>query len=65
MTWNRWESQPAGGDEGNRMFDGIVELSAGTYEVHFRTDASHAFGAFDTDQPAMPEAWGITIAIAE
>ncbi|MEM8486058.1 MAG: hypothetical protein AAF564_10945 [Bacteroidota bacterium] len=55
-------TEAAGGDEANRIFDGTVELSAGTYRVHFKTDATHSFGGFNTPQPALPDAWGITIA---
>lgn len=67
IVWemNLDNTQPAGGDEANRIFDGIIELSSGKYEVFFKTDASHSFAGFDTDAPTMPEAWGITIAIAE
>ena len=57
-------SVPAGGHDSNRMFNGMVVLEPGTYEVRFKTDETHAFGAFDTQPPTHPEAWGITIAYA-
>ena len=64
IVWEmtRENTRPAGGDDANRIFDDVIELPAGEYVVHFQTDATHAYGAFDTGAPAMPDAWGITIA---
>ncbi|MFK7844195.1 MAG: hypothetical protein AB8G77_02765 [Rhodothermales bacterium] len=67
VVWemNLENTQPAGGDEANRIFDGTIDLAAGSYIVHFKTDGTHAFGDFNTPAPMIPEAWGITIARAE
>lgn len=59
MTWQN--TTPAGGDDRNRLYDGVVELPRGAYVVHYRTDFSHHFGDFGDRTPANPSAWGITI----
>jgi len=51
----------AGGAEKNRRFDGLVELPAGTYVVHYVTDGSHSFDGWNQGAPFEPERWGITI----
>ena len=51
----------AGGAEKNRRFDGLVELPAGTYVVHYVTDGSHSFDQWNQEAPFEPENWGITI----
>jgi len=63
MTWENTRS--AGGDDSNRIFDGQFELPAGEYIVRFTTDGTHAYNHFDTRPPAIPEAWGITVAYAQ
>jgi hypothetical protein len=59
------ETEPAGGDERNRKFDGVIELPAGRYAVRFKTDFSHAFGDFGEDAPADPSAWGILVQVID
>lgn len=59
MNWQN--TQPAGGDDRNRAFDGTLTLEPGTYAVHFRTDFSHAFNDFGEKAPDDADAWGITI----
>jgi len=54
-------TEHAGGADKNRMYDGIVELKAGTYIVHFVTDDSHSYNDWNSDEPYDPEAWGIQI----
>lgn len=61
----RANTEPAGGDDSNRRFDGLLTLPAGRYTVHFRTDMSHAFDDFGSAAPADPNAWGITVARAQ
>lgn len=60
MTYENTE--PGGGADRNRSFDGNLKLPPGRYRAHFQTDFSHAFGDFrDGEAPSEPEAWGITI----
>lgn len=59
MTYRATE--PAGGADKNRLFDGEIRLPAGRYELHYRTDGSHAFGDWNADPPDDPEGWGIAL----
>ena len=67
VVWEltRENSVPGGGDDANRFFDEVVSFSAGEYIVRFKSDATNAFGQFDSDPPEMPAAWGVTIARVE
>lgn len=58
-------TEPAGGADKNRMFDGQIQLPAGRYELHYKTDGSHAFDDWNADPPDDPEAWGIALYPAE
>jgi hypothetical protein len=55
------QTRHAGGDRKNRMFDQVVELDRGDYEVNYITDDSHAWGAWNRPHPRRPQQWGITI----
>ena len=59
MTYRTTE--PAGGADKNRRFDGTVTLPAGEYVLRFETDGSHAFGAWNANPPDDPDMWGITV----
>ena len=63
MTWRK--THEAGGARKNREFDADVLLDAGTYEVYYETDGSHAYGAWNDRRPDDPSAWGITITPAK
>ena len=63
MTFENTEA--AGGDSRNRLFNGLLQLSSGQYAVHFETDPSHAWGSFDDNEPRNSEQWGIAIFLAE
>ncbi len=54
-------TEPAGGDEKNRMADEIVTLPAGTFTVFYATDGSHAYDDWNSDPPIDEEHYGITI----
>ena len=54
-------TQPAGGADRNRRFDGVVTLQPGQYVIRFITDASHHYGFFGDEAPDDDDAWGITI----
>jgi hypothetical protein len=55
------ETEPAGGDAKNRMFQGTIPLGAGSYEFTVTTDGSHAVGSWNAPPPYDPEAWGISL----
>jgi len=63
VVWEmtRRDTKRAGGATKNRMFDGIITLPAGNYQVFYITDDSHAYRRWNSGPPFDPEAWGITI----
>lgn len=58
------DTQPAGGAAKNREVARTVHLDAGEYVLHYRTDDSHAFGAWNADPPNDPARWGVTVSRA-
>jgi hypothetical protein len=59
MTYRYTEK--AGGARKNRLFDGVIFLEAGEYEVLYKTDDSHSFSGWNDRPPDDPVNWGITI----
>lgn len=55
------DSQHAGGSSKNRIVRADVSLPRGEYELHYRTDDSHAFGAWNADPPLQPHLWGVML----
>jgi len=51
----------AGGAKKNRLADKTITLDKGEYELHFKTDGSHAFNDWNDDPPDDRSHWGITI----
>jgi hypothetical protein len=58
----RVNTEPAGGADKNRMFDGIVRFPRGKYLVRYVTDDSHAFGRWNSTAPYDQDHWGIVVA---
>lgn len=58
-------SQPrdshAGGGKKNRMFDGVITLDPGDYQVCYQSDDSHSYNNWNVAPPYNPSAWGITL----
>ena len=54
-------TEPAGGADKNRVFDGVLTLPAGSYELRYRSDGSHAYGDWNDDPPDDAESWGISV----
>jgi len=59
MTWQNTE--PAGGADRNRRYNGTLTLEPGNYVVHYNSDFSHAYGDFGDEPPFDPENWGVRI----
>jgi hypothetical protein len=59
------DTEHAGGGHKNRVFDGNITLPAGDFIVYYITDDSHAYKSWNTGPPFDPEAWGITIWLAD
>ncbi|HEX9934082.1 MAG TPA: hypothetical protein VGB38_02705, partial [bacterium] len=57
------DTKNAGGARKNRMVDTTVDLEAGRYTIHFRTDDSHAFDDWNAELPRDPSRWGITVSL--
>jgi hypothetical protein len=55
------ETDPAGGSDKNRSFDGVITLPAGNYVLRYRSDGSHSYNDWNTDPPDDPESWGISV----
>ena len=55
------DTEPAGGASKNRLFDGVIDLLAGEYIVHYRTDDSHSYEEWNSAPPDNGKMWGITI----
>jgi hypothetical protein len=56
------DTEPAGGDDKNRQFDGTVALKAGRYLLRWRSDGSHSWGRWNADPPDDQEGWGVLVA---
>ena len=61
-----WEMQRrntkrAGGAQKNRMFEGVITLEAGDYEVCYISDGSHSYRDWNSGPPYDPKAWGIAV----
>lgn len=54
-------TQPAGGWDVNRLFDGSVELPAGMYRAAFETDPRQNYHDWVGNPPYDPAGWGITM----
>lgn len=55
------DTEPAGGAEKNRMFDGVISLRAGTYVLRYNSDGSHSYNDWNDGEPDEPESWGIAV----
>ena len=58
-------TDPAGGTDKNRLFDGTVSLPGGRYVVFYETDDTHAYNDWNDAPPDDPEGWGVTISLAK
>ena len=59
------QTDRAGGAVKNRLYRGTLDLEAGDYVLHYRTDDSHAYHDWNANPPHDPESWGIQVALAE
>jgi len=55
------DTQPAGGSDKNRSFDGVITLPAGSYVLRYTSDGSHSYGDWNANPPDDPERWGISL----
>ena len=55
------DTEPAGGSDKNRRFDGAIVLPAGDYVLRYRSDGSHSYNDWNSEPPDDPESWGIAV----
>ncbi len=55
------DTERAGGGSKNRLAEAWVMLEPGTYRLRYRSDDSHSYGSFNTDEPDHSERWGIAL----
>lgn len=60
-----YDTEPAGGADKNRMFDGVIKLEPGNYMVYYITDDSHAYRDWNMSPPYDKKSWGITISVLD
>ncbi|HEV2672109.1 MAG TPA: hypothetical protein VGU74_13525 [Gemmatimonadales bacterium] len=54
-------TEPAGGADKNRMFEGVITLPAGSYVLRYASDGSHSHADWNDEPPDDPDDWGITV----
>ena len=59
MRYRRTEH--AGGSSKNRIADDVIELEKGDYMVHYVTDDSHSYRAWNAAAPLDGKRWGIAV----
>ena len=59
------QTDNAGGAQKNRVFDGTVDLEAGSYMAHYVSDGSHSFRRWNAGRPYDQESWGMTISVLD
>lgn len=59
MDFNNTEA--GGGHEINRMFNGLVNLSAGKYILHYYSDGFHSSDSWIEAPPFEPDMWGVSV----
>ncbi len=60
-TMRYQDTEPAGGAEKNRLFDGTVHLAAGSYLVRYTSDGSHSAEEWNAAPPAEERYWGVSV----
>ena len=55
------ETEPAGGADKNRSYDGVITLRPGDYVLRYRSDGSHSYNDWNDSPPNDPESWGIAV----
>jgi hypothetical protein len=59
------DTESAGGDAKNRLFDRSIHLDKGDYVVHYVSDDSHSFDNWNAAAPSDGQHWGITLLAAQ
>lgn len=60
MTYD--DTEPAGGDTKNRLFDGVVSFEPGDYVLYYVSDGSHSYaGGWNAAPPYDQKSYGVSI----
>lgn len=59
------DTESAGGDSKNRLFDNIVHFEPGNYIAYYITDDSHSYRDWNVSPPFDPAAWGLAIDVMD
>ena len=60
-----YDTESAGGNRKNRVFDGIIKFEPGDYIVYYITDDSHAYRSWNTAPPYDKKHWGLTLSVLD
>lgn len=63
MTY--FNTEHGGGATKNRVADEVITLPAGAYVLCYQTDGSHSWGDWNASQPYDPDAYGISLFVAD
>jgi hypothetical protein len=55
------DTEPAGGAQKNRLFDGGLRLEAGSYLVYYKSDDSHSSVKWNDAPPVEARYWGVSV----
>ena len=55
------DTEPAGGADKNRLFDGSIRLEAGSYLVYYKSDGSHSYAKWNAPAPVESRYWGVSL----
>jgi len=55
------DTEHAGGDAKNRLFDRTIHLDKGDYILHYISDGSHSYSEWNASAPPDADHWGITV----
>ncbi len=59
------DTEHAGGDQKNRLYDEVVPLDQGNYIAYCVSDGSHSYSDWNASPPYDQERWGMTIMAAD
>lgn len=59
------DTEHAGGNSKNRLYDKVVHFKKGSYILHYISDDSHSYREWNASPPFDRERWGISIIAAD
>ncbi len=62
---DRWNTDPAGGGEKNKVANEEIKFDKGNYILYYVTDDSHSYDDFNVSPPYDPLNWGVALIAAK